>query len=124
MSPAPQTRIDAEQLDLMLLALRLPAIRALWKNFAERADTEGWPAARLLAALAEHELAERDRRRKERHLGEARLPPGNTGVLPFFTTCFRSRIQIAGLNTPFPAVAVGTVAPIRTGNLLIHNQAL
>ena len=33
MSPAPQTRIDAEQLDLMLLALRLPAIRALWKNF-------------------------------------------------------------------------------------------
>ena len=73
MSPAPQTRIDAEQLDLMLLALRLPAIRALWKNFAERADTEGWPAARLLAALAE-----RDRRRKERHLGEARLPPGKS----------------------------------------------
>ena len=78
MSPEPHTRIDAEQLDLMLLALRLPAIRALWKNFAERADTEGWPAARLLAALAEHELAERDRRRKERHLGEARLPPGKS----------------------------------------------
>jgi hypothetical protein len=25
-------------------------------------DKEGWPAARLLAALAEHEIAERSRR--------------------------------------------------------------
>jgi DNA replication protein DnaC len=39
---------------------------------------EGWPAARFLAALTEHELAERDRRRMERHLSEARLPPGKT----------------------------------------------
>jgi DNA replication protein DnaC len=30
----------------------------------------------LLTALAEHEIAERDRRRIERHLGEARLLPG------------------------------------------------
>lgn len=78
MSPATDARIDAEQLDLMLTALRLPTIRTLWKSFAERADAEGWPAARLLAALAEHELAERDRRRKERHLNEARLPPGKS----------------------------------------------
>jgi hypothetical protein len=28
-----------------------------------RADKEGWPAARFLAALAEHEIAERARRR-------------------------------------------------------------
>ena len=46
--------------------------------FAERADKEGWPAARFLAALAEHEVAERDRRRIERHLADARLPPGKT----------------------------------------------
>jgi len=35
-------------------------------------------AARLLAALAEHEVAERSRRRIERHLAEARLPVGKT----------------------------------------------
>ena len=38
----------------------------------------GWPAARLLSTLAELELAERDRRRIERHLKEARLVPGKT----------------------------------------------
>jgi hypothetical protein len=40
--------------------------------------SEGWPAGRFLAALAEHEIAERGRRRLERHLTEARLPPGKT----------------------------------------------
>lgn len=74
----PQTSIDAARLDLILNELRLPAIRQFWPQFAQRADKEGWPAARLLAALAEHELAERDRRRIERHLTEARLPPGKT----------------------------------------------
>ncbi|MBB4633437.1 DNA replication protein DnaC [Sphingosinicella soli] len=70
--------IDAQRLTLILNDLRLPAIKLVWPDFAERADKEGWPAARLLAALAEHEIAERDRRRIERHLGEARLPPGKT----------------------------------------------
>ena len=56
----------------------LPAIKALWPRFTEQADKEGWPAARLLAALVEHELAERDRRRIERHLAQARLLPGKT----------------------------------------------
>jgi DNA replication protein DnaC len=58
--------------------LRLPGIRHIWSPFAERADKEGWPAARFLVALAEHELAERERRRIERHLTEARLPPGES----------------------------------------------
>ena len=70
--------IDDARLGLLLGDLRLPAIKAIWPAFAERADKEGWPAARLLAALAEHELAERARRRIERHLVEARLPPGKT----------------------------------------------
>ena len=42
------------------------------------ADTEGWPAARFLAVLAEYELAERDMRRIRRHLNEAQLPAGKT----------------------------------------------
>ena len=71
-------KVDAIKLSLMLADLRLPTINQLWKSFAKRADAEGWTAARFLAALAEHELAERDRRRIERHLREARLLPGKS----------------------------------------------
>ena len=71
-------KVDAIKLSLMLTELRLPSIKQLWQTFAERSDREGWTAARFLAALAEHELAERDRRRIQRHLQEARLLPGKT----------------------------------------------
>ena len=70
--------VDEARLGLLLGDLRLPAIKSIWPRFAERADKEGWPAARFLAALAEHEVAERARRRIECHLAEARLPPGKT----------------------------------------------
>ena len=70
--------VDEARLDLLLGELRPPGIKHIWSRFAERADKEGWPAARFLAALAEHELAERALRRIERHLTEARLPPGKT----------------------------------------------
>jgi DNA replication protein DnaC len=70
--------IDAQRLTLILNDLRLPAIKHSWPDIAARSDKEGWPAARFLAALAEHEIAERDRRRIERHLSEAKLPPGKT----------------------------------------------
>ncbi|HEY5412193.1 MAG TPA: IS21-like element helper ATPase IstB [Caulobacteraceae bacterium] len=69
---------DAARLSLLLNELRLPAIKLIWPQFAEQADKQGWPAARFLTAIAEHELAERDRRRIERHLAEARLLPGKT----------------------------------------------
>jgi len=77
-NPPCSTPIDAARLGVMLNELRLPTIKTVWTRFAERADKEGWPAARFLAAIAEHELAERDRRRIERHLADARLPPGKT----------------------------------------------
>ncbi len=70
--------IDAGRLTLALNDLRLPAIKTVWPEIAARADKEGWPAARFLAALAEHEIAERSSRRIQRHLEEARLPPGKT----------------------------------------------
>jgi len=63
---------DTTRLALLLNELRLPALKQMWPTFAERSDKEGWPAARLLVTLAEHEIAERDRRRIERHLGEAK----------------------------------------------------
>jgi DNA replication protein DnaC len=70
--------VDTAKLPTLLTALRLPTVGRLWPDFCARADKEGWPAARLLAALAELELAEREQRRIQRHLVEARLPPGKT----------------------------------------------
>jgi DNA replication protein DnaC len=70
--------VDAARLALMLTELRLPTMKAVWPQFTEQADQEGWPAAHTLAALTEQELADRARRRIERHLTEAQLPPGKT----------------------------------------------
>jgi hypothetical protein len=44
----------------------------------QQAAREGWPAARF-ATLAEQELADRGRRRIERHLAEARQPAERQG---------------------------------------------
>src|SRR6202163_1009405 len=70
--------VDAARVELLLHELRLPSIRLMWAKLAEQSDKEGWPAARFLAVLAEHEIADRGRRRIERHLAEARLPVGKT----------------------------------------------
>jgi DNA replication protein DnaC len=78
MTAAAPITVDTARLPLLMTELRLPSIARLWPEFTERADREGWPAARLLAALAELELADRARRRVERHLAEAHLPPGKT----------------------------------------------
>jgi hypothetical protein len=48
--------IDPARLSLLLNELRLPGAKLMWPQFADQADKEGWPAARFLAALAEHEL--------------------------------------------------------------------
>lgn len=73
-----RVEVDTARLPLLLGELRLPAIARVWAEMAERSDREGWPAARLLSVLAELEIAERARRRIERHLAEARLPPDKT----------------------------------------------
>jgi DNA replication protein DnaC len=105
--------IDTARLGIMLNELRLPTIKTVWPNFAEQADKEGWPAARFLSAIAEHELAERDRRRIERHLAEARLPPGKTlDTFDFEAVPMVSKAQVM-------AVAAGD-AWLETGaNLLL-----
>jgi DNA replication protein DnaC len=77
-APAVPRPIDVHALPAMLTALRLPSFHRHWATLAERADTEGWPATRFLAALAEIELAERDARRIQRHLHQSQLPGGKT----------------------------------------------
>jgi DNA replication protein DnaC len=90
--------IDTGRLSLALNDLRLPAIKLIWPDFAARADKEGWPAARFLAALVEHELAERANRRIQRHLEEARLPPGKTlGNFDFDAVPMLSKAQVMAL---------------------------
>ena len=90
--------IDAARLELMLSELRLPGIKAVWARLAEQSDKEGWPAARFLAALAEYEIADRGRRRIERHLAEARLPAGKTiATFDFTNVPMVSKAQITAL---------------------------
>jgi DNA replication protein DnaC len=69
---------DAGSMGLMLNELRLPTIGKLWLDFAQRSDKEGWQASQLLGVLFEHELAERAKRRLERHRVESRLDPTKT----------------------------------------------
>ncbi|MEO7026778.1 MAG: IS21-like element helper ATPase IstB [Caulobacteraceae bacterium] len=91
--------VDAARLTLILTDLRLPAIKQGWAAFATRADKEGWPAARFLAALAEHEVAQRDRRRIERHLAEAKLLPGKTlDAFDFDATPMISKAHVMALT--------------------------
>jgi DNA replication protein DnaC len=78
MSDTPTPTIDTARLPVLLSQLRLPTVALLWPALTETADRESWPAAKTLAALMEHEVAERARRRTARHLLEARLPAGKT----------------------------------------------
>src|SRR5438046_2463815 len=91
--------VDAARIELLLSDLRLPAIKLLWAKLAEQSDKEGWPAARFLAALAEHEIADRGRRRIERHLAEARLPVGKTlASFDFEVVPMVSKAQVRALT--------------------------
>ena len=72
--------IDAARLELLLTELRLPAVKQTWKK------------------LAEHEVAERSRRRIERHLAEARLPVGKTlATFDFEAVPMVSKAQVTAL---------------------------
>ena len=92
------TSIDAARVELLLTELRLPSVKAIWPKLAAQSDKEGWPAARFLAALAEHEVADRGRRRIERHMTEARLPAGKTlASFDFDSVPMLSKAQVMAL---------------------------
>ena len=63
------------RLGLMLTELRLPTIKRLADDLCTQSDREGWPGHRLVEALMEHEMAEREARRLDRHRGESALSP-------------------------------------------------
>jgi DNA replication protein DnaC len=70
MSAAAQGRLA-----LMLTELRLPTVKQLAADLCAQADREGWPGIRLLEALLDHEMAQREVRRIARHRLESGLPP-------------------------------------------------
>jgi DNA replication protein DnaC len=93
-----KTTVDAARVELLLNELRLPGVKLMWAKLAEQSDKEGWPAARFLAAIAEHEMVDRGRRRMERHLTEARLPAGKTlATFDFESVPMVSKAQVMAL---------------------------
>ena len=88
------------RLALMLNELRLPTISRLWPEFAQRSDKEGWQATRFLGALLEHELAERAKRRIERHRAESHLDPTKTlASFDFGSVPMLSKAHVTALAT-------------------------
>ena len=65
----------AGRLELILTELRLPTVKRLADALCVQSDREGWPGRRLLEALLEHEMSERETRRIERHRAESGLGP-------------------------------------------------
>ncbi|WP_284503624.1 MULTISPECIES: ATP-binding protein [unclassified Caballeronia] len=91
---------DGGRLVLMLNELCLPTIGGLWPEFAERSDKEGWQATRPLGALLEHELAERAKRRIERHRTESHLDPTKTlATFDFSAVPMVSKAHVTALAT-------------------------
>jgi DNA replication protein DnaC len=91
---------DSAVLPTLLTALHLPSIGRHWRRMTEIADREGWPAAKLLAALVEIELADRSTRRIQRHRAESGLPAGkNFASFDFETAAGLRKAQILALTT-------------------------
>jgi DNA replication protein DnaC len=76
-TPAAPTTLTptSARLGAMLTDLRLPTIKRLAGSLCAQSDMEGWPAHRLLEALLEHEINERESRRLDRHRAESNLNP-------------------------------------------------
>jgi DNA replication protein DnaC len=101
--------VDTARLPLLLSEPRLPAVARLWPEFAERADREAWPAARLLLATLAGLDAERAQRRIRRHLQAARQPPGKAlDGFEFAAVPTLSRAQIVALAAGDGWLAKGT----------------
>src|SRR5262249_57134352 len=67
-----------ESLAMLLRALKLPAFARYGAEVAQKAEREGWTFGHYLHHLAELEVAERRRRRIERHQKESELPTEKT----------------------------------------------
>ncbi len=85
---------DAATLPILLRQLRLPTMAACYGDVTQAAVEHGWPLPQTLATLCEYELADREQRRLQRHLKEARLPTGKTLAAFDLTTISATHRQL------------------------------
>ena len=69
---------NAVTLPLLLKQLGLPNMYANWEEEANKAEKHHWTYAQYLTALSDKEAAHRQQKRIQRHIKEAKLPPGKT----------------------------------------------
>jgi hypothetical protein len=72
------TTAPIQSLGILMRALKLPAFSRYAEEVAQKAEREGWTFGQYLHHLAELEVHERRRRRTERFLKAADLPPEKT----------------------------------------------
>ena len=72
------TTAPIESLGILMRALKLPAFGRYAEEVAQKAEREGWTFGQYLHHLAELEVHERRRKRIERFLKAADLPPEKT----------------------------------------------
>jgi len=108
---------DAATLPILLRQLRLPTMVACCDEVLDRAAEHGWSLQQALATLCEYELSEREQRRLQRHLHEARLPIGKT--LTTFDMATLEPHQRQRLNT----LANDHIWVDQAGNLLLFGAS-
>ena len=101
----------------LLRALRLPTIGRLWNDLCGQAETDRWSHQRLLQALLEHELAERDQRRIATRRHASHLPAGKT------LATFRSELIPSLKQARIDQLASGEGWINRGDNLLIFGPS-
>lgn len=108
---------DSAILPTLLNALHLPSIGRNWRQIAETADREGWPAAKTLATLVEIEVADRAARRIQRHRAESGLPAGKTfAAFDFDAAPGVRKVQLLNLAEDVGWIDAGA-------NLLVFGQS-
>lgn len=93
---------DTAQLPILLKELRLSSMMRLWESFLEKAQAERWSHGKLLAALCEQEIEERNQRRIQAYLKKANLPPGKSLATFDFSqvkTIDRTKVEDLADNT-------------------------
>ncbi len=69
---------NSATLPLLLKQLGLPSMYANWEQESHQAEKHHWTYAQYLTALSDKEAASRRVKRIQRHIKEAKLPPGKT----------------------------------------------
>jgi DNA replication protein DnaC len=69
---------QANRTEELLKKLRLPTARRCFSELHDQAPSKGWSPMQWLTAILEHEVCERDDRRRTARRKESGLPPGKT----------------------------------------------